>query len=216
MIGEGKLLILDGIKIIPPHSERRNLIEKLHSSHKAADMVLRTARPLFFWPGMSNAIKQYVGECEICKIHQNMRCKKKSNEPAVDVRKLEPLESVSTDIFYHGADAYQVVVDECSGYKCCWKIKDSSTKSVVNALETWFATTGIPVVICSDNGLAYRQSFVPWCQALGIQHHTSAPYHPESNGGVECGVRELKSLIKKTKAKGVNLTKLILELNNME
>ena len=71
-IGEGKMLVLDGTRIIPPHSERQNLISKLHSSHKVVDMVLRTALSLFFWPGMTNVLRQYVGECEACKVHQNV------------------------------------------------------------------------------------------------------------------------------------------------
>ena len=43
----------------------------------------------------------------------------------------------------------------------------------------------------------------------------SAPGHHESNGAVECSIRELKALMKTTRASGVPLQKLILQLNNM-
>ena len=72
------------------------------------------------------------------------------------------------------------------------------------------------MVIRSDNRSAFRKSFGKWCGEIGIVHTISAPYHTQSNGSAEWGDRELKMLLKKTKAKGLSLAKLILELNNME
>ena len=58
--GEGKMLVVDDVKIIPPHSATSELVSILHSTHKGADTVLRTAHALYYWPGMSNAIHQQV------------------------------------------------------------------------------------------------------------------------------------------------------------
>ena len=46
--GEGKILVVDGVKIIPPHSTRSELVSILHATHKGADTVLRTARALYY------------------------------------------------------------------------------------------------------------------------------------------------------------------------
>ena len=43
----------------------------------------------------------------------------------------------------------------------------------------------------------------------------SAPGHHESNGAAECGIRELKALMKTTEVSGIPMKKLILQLNSM-
>ena len=52
----------------------------------------------------------------------------------VDVARLGPMEAIRMDIFYHGVDLYLVAVDKASGYKCYWKMRNSSTRSMVQQL----------------------------------------------------------------------------------
>ena len=48
---------------------------------------------------------------------------------------MEPLDIENVDIFYNNGQAYLVAVDEASGYKTCWPIRNSSTKSVCDQLK---------------------------------------------------------------------------------
>ena len=164
---------MDGTRIIPPYSERQGLITRLHSTHK----MIRSARGLYYWPGMANAVHQWVEACEVCKSFQNMRTKKMGNEMTMDVSRIQPMEAICMDIFYYGADPYLVAIDECSGYKCCWRMRNSSTKSVVQQLEQWFSTAGVPVVIRSDNWPAFAIVSVDGVRRWGLstppQHHTN-------------------------------------------
>ena len=147
---------------------------------------------------------------------QRVREKKLLNDKKTDIERLKPMESVSVDICYFEAVPYLVLVDEYSRYKAGWRIKDSSTKSVVNQLEQFFSVVGIPIILRSDGGPAFRNSFRKWCNSMGIIHSVSSPYHPQANGAAECGVREFKMLLKTTKAKGLKLRWLLLKLNNMQ
>ena len=46
-LGKGKLLVVDGVRIIPPHSVWGDLLDRLHRVHKEADTTVRMARSLY-------------------------------------------------------------------------------------------------------------------------------------------------------------------------
>ena len=48
-----------------PRSMRHLVKERLHSAHLGNDSMMRRARDLVFWPGMSKEIKQLADSCEI-------------------------------------------------------------------------------------------------------------------------------------------------------
>ena len=57
------LTTCDGIIL---KGERHLVKERLHSAHLGYDSMMRRARDLVFWPGMSREIKQLADSCEIC------------------------------------------------------------------------------------------------------------------------------------------------------
>ena len=77
---------------------------------------------------MSNTVHQLVDSCDICKMFQRVNISKSGNDMPIDNAKLEPVEFIGVDIFYHGSDPYLVAVDEASGYNTCWRMKNSSTR----------------------------------------------------------------------------------------
>ena len=87
---------------------------------------------------------------------------------------------------------------------------------MIKAVTEFCNNFGYPVQITSDGGPCFSsREFAKFCLDSGIYHSKSAPGHHESNGGAECGVRELKLLMKTSKAKGMDLKKLVMRLNNM-
>ena len=72
--------------------------------------------------------------------------------------------------------------------------------AVVEELRTVFAQFGIPEVIVTDNGTCFTSlEFETFLKNNGIQHLTSAPYHPSSNGLAERAVQIVKKGLKKVK-----------------
>lgn len=75
-----------------------------------------------------------------------------------------------------------------------------STKSaaVIKTLRKLFKTHGLPHVIVSDNGTAFKSSKMKELLRLNAVRFTYiAPYQPASNGRAESLVREMKSALKK-------------------
>ncbi|XP_055902780.1 uncharacterized protein K02A2.6-like [Eupeodes corollae] len=70
--------------------------------------------------------------------------------------------------------------------------------NTINALKTVFTLKGLPKTIVSDNGTQFTSSeFQHFCNRFSIQHITSAPFNPESNGAAERMVRTFKTSIAK-------------------
>ena len=70
-------------------------------------------------------------------------------------------------------------------------------------LKSILAENGIPETLISDNGLQYSsQEFAAFCKQWGIDHVTSSPLYPQSNGFVERSVQTVKNLLGKAEASG--------------
>lgn len=43
------------------------MFEKIHATHQAADSCIRRAKDVFFWPNMTDYIRQEVSNCKLCR-----------------------------------------------------------------------------------------------------------------------------------------------------
>ena len=73
----------------------------------------------------------------------------------------------------------------------------TSTATITN-LRWTFAWYGLPQTIVIDNATCFTsQEFESFLKSLGIQHITTAPYHPQFNGMGERCVQIFKKSMKK-------------------
>jgi len=78
-----------------------------------------------------------------------------------------------------------------------------TAKQVIIHCKAQFSRHGIPDVLILDNGPQFlSHEFRQFIQQYQIDHHTSSPYHPQSNGMTEKAVQTAKSLMKKAKQDG--------------
>ena len=73
-----------------------------------------------------------------------------------------------------------------------WRFRDSNSQTVIAAKD-----------------------FEAYCNRQGVCHSKSAPGHQKSIVCAECGIREIKLLMRTTQVSGLPLEKLIFQLNNM-
>lgn len=83
-------------------------------------------------------------------------------------------------------------------------MKSTTASLTLDVLRDWFAAHGIPHRVVTDNGAQFE--FADFCKNNGIKHTKSAPYHPASNGLVECFVQTLKQSLKVTLNDGHSLS----------
>ena len=86
-------------------------------------------------------------------------------------------------LFYFQRIDFLVVVDYFSKYLIVRKIPNSTSSAVIKELGMIFSEFGKPQIFRSDNGPCYSsQEFRFFMQNLLIEHRTSSPHYPQSNG----------------------------------
>ena len=91
-------------------------------------------------------------------------------------------------------------VDYYSSYFKIDQLKDKTGKEVIDILKRHFSTHGYPNKLQSDNGSPHSShEFEQFMTSYDIEHVTSSPHYPQSNGKVENAIKTAKNLLKKSK-----------------
>lgn len=193
-----KGLIIKGDKIVIPVSMRQEMLRKLHAGHLGAEKQKRLARSAIYWPGINTDIDEMCRKCGACLKYRPSQGKESLSPECVET--WGPWEKVGTDLFTWGGCDYLIVIDYESNYPEIAKLDSTISGSVITQLKSVFARHGIPRVLMSDNGPQYAsREFKNFTREWGIEHQTSSPYYPQSNGKAERGVGIVKTLLNKCK-----------------
>ncbi|KAI8126889.1 hypothetical protein CVS40_3384 [Lucilia cuprina] len=108
-----------------------------------------------------------------------------------------PWFKVGSDIFEFNKKQYLIVVDYYSKfYEIDLLNNGYSSPHVITKLKSIFARYEIPKVFISDNGPPYNsKEFQQFCNDWGIDHKTSSPYLPRSNGLAERTIQTVKKML---------------------
>ena len=88
---------------------------------------------------------------------------------------------------------FLVVIDAYSRWLEVALVPSANSANTIEKLPAMFATHGIPELIVSDNCTPFISAeFQEFLRKNDIQHCTTAPYHPASNGLAERAVQTLK------------------------
>jgi transposase InsO family protein len=185
-------IIFKGMRIIVPPSMRAEMLSHIHSSHLGITKCKQRAREALFWPGMSKQIESLVKDCVACNTYQNQQ----SSEPLCPTRTPDlPWIEVASDIFEFEGGSWLVTVDYYSKFIEVDKLKGLSSAHVIDVLKSQLCRHGIPEKLRTDNGPQFvSQQFSSFCKDYGIEHDTSSPHYPQSNGLAERAVQTVKRL----------------------
>ena len=93
--------------------------------------------------------------------------------------------------------------------------RDTRAATVIRKIKENIARHGIMDTLVSDNGPQFAcQEFKDFTRAYGIQHATSSPLHPQSNGLAEKAVQTVRSVLKKCTVSGDDEHLALLDLRN--
>lgn len=171
--------------------------------HRGVERMINTIRKFYYWPTMTNDIKKYVKNCEICektKIHKHT-----STPLQITSVASAPFEKIYIDF------VGEINPNSEEGHKYIMSISCDLTKYVIMLptfdstaltaariiVEEVCLTFNFPKIIVSDNGPAFTADiFKQMSKLLDIKHVKTTPYHPQSNGGIERYHRTLGQYIR--------------------
>ena len=111
--------------------------------------------------------------------------------------------TLGTDLFYWNKIDYLVIEDYFSKYLIVRRLPNSSSHAVIKELGLVFTELGRPFVLRSDNGPCYgSREFHNFLSFYQVDHITSSPHHPQSNGFAEALVGIAKKLMEKSVKEG--------------
>lgn len=194
-ISEHNGLLFYGERLIIPHTKQSEILERLHDSHQGITKTQQRARTAVFWPGMCQRIEDRISSCSICKLHD----KAQPHTPLIPSEIPDyPWQIIGSDLFQIKDQHYLLNVDYYSKWVNVSPLDNLSSKAVIQEFKKQFADFGLVSKIRSDNGPQYAsREFKEFTNQLNIEHITSSPGFPRSNGQVERAIQTVKLLMVK-------------------
>ena len=188
--------LLWGTRVIVPKVHRSDVLIQLHEGHPGITRMKGLSRMYVWWPGIWKDIEEAVRECGHCQQHQ-------SSPPVAPLHPwswpTRPWARLHID--YAGPINGQmilVIVDAHSKWIEAIPTSGSTSRVVIEELRFLFSQFGLPECIVSDNGTCFTShEFKEFLKRHGVNHITSAPYHPASNGLAERAVQVVKKGLRK-------------------
>ena len=211
-------LVLYKSRIVIPAALRKEVLTRLHASHRGTEATKRRAAETVWWPAINSDIISTTEACAECQTYRPSLQK----EPLLrDHTPSRPFESVSSDLFTHGGRMYLIYADRYSGWTEVHQYKtDATSRTTIHVLRRYFAQFGVPVIFRSDGGPQFSSHlFQAFMNRWKVRHEMSTPHHHEANGHAEACLKSIKHLVMKTKVSGdlyenEEFLKGLLELRN--
>ena len=148
--------------------------------------------------------------CTLCQELANFKRK----EPLIPHdTPMAPWKKLGTDLFEVDGEHFVLICDYFSKYPIVTPLHATTSENVTDEIRKAVSLFGQPDEIVSDNGPQYiGKPFQDFVHKWGIQHTTSSPRFPQSNGFIERQVQTIKKIIKKCKKEKQSLHLAMLDL----
>ncbi|XP_055856265.1 uncharacterized protein K02A2.6-like [Episyrphus balteatus] len=189
-------LLYKANRLVIPLKMRHNILMLLHEGHMGIERCRNLAKQSIYWPNIDQDILNVIKNCDVCIRHRS----KNQKEPIQFHNVVSiPWFKIGMDLFEFNKCMYLLVVDFFSKYiEIAQLNKSYSSNVVITHLKSIFARHGIPTIMLSDNGPPFNsEEFKNFSEKWGIDHVTSSPYFPRSNGLAERSVQTIKKMLKK-------------------
>ena len=126
-----------------------------------------------------------------------------------------PWSKLATDLFHFEGSSYLLIANYTSRFPVVHKLSSMAGQHVANHCKEVFSEYGWPETLISDNGPCYTaDAFTSVMNVYCVNHITSSPHYPQSNGCAEKYVQIVKSLFYKAEEEGKDLfTCLMINCN---
>ena len=203
-------IIFKGQEVVVPEALRQDVLRQLHQSHQGLKKTRLLAKECAYWPNIFRDIEQAVRSCATCQEFASAN----SHEPLLphDIPN-SPWRKLGTDLFEIEGRNFLLIADYFSKYPIVTQMRTTTSQAIAEEMEKVIAMFGRPDQIISDNGPQYQgQPFKVLMDKYGIEHITSSPRYPQSNGFIERQVQTVKKTIKKCDREGKDFQLAMLNL----
>jgi len=178
------IIMTEGDRYFVPYRMRLKVLTVGHGAHCGVEQTISRIRSKFFWPGLNEAVKQFVAECRTCALVKPSFISPDASPLLVK----SPLEVMACDFIgplpiSFGCKYALVVVDLHSRYPFLFPLTDMKVNSVIKCFKKIFSFVGFPNAILSDRGSNFESyDFKNFLSGFGIKKLRTHAYRPSGNG----------------------------------
>ena len=189
--------------VVCPKQLREPTIWEVHrQGHIGIDRTTKRVQQDWYWPGLTADTRRLVNSCEVCQAAKHGR--QTVNPHRQRLQAGRPWQVVSLDIVgpfpptERGNTNILVLSDHFSRWRDALPIQNGTAEEIATTLEEKvFCYFGIPERIHTDQGAQFESKLLAeLCALWGVAKSRTTPYHPQSNGVVERGNRDLGDMLR--------------------
>ena len=208
-------IILKGTYIVVPHKNCQATLQPIHEGHLGLGKCKLRAKDTVYWPGLNDQLEKLVLNCELCLKYSHSKCKQKPSTSLRQEIPVHPWTKLATDIFHFESASYLLKVGYRGRFPLGHKLSSMTGVCIANQCKLVFSEYGWAETLLSENGPCYAsQAFTSVMKAFSVNHITSSPHYPQSNGLAEKYVSIVKSLFYKAKEEGKDFCKCAMIYHN--
>ena len=208
-------LVLKGTHIVIPTTKREAILRQIHNSHLGLTKCKLHAKQAVYWPGQNEQLEQLILNCQLCLKYS--RSKKKTDECFTLGQEvpLTPWTKLATDLFHFEGQSNLLLVGYRSQFPIVRRLTSMMAHHIADHCKQIFSEYGWPETLISNNGQFYAsETFKKLMTEYNVNHNTSSPHYPQSNGLAEKYVQIVKNLFHKANKEGQDLYKCFMTYRN--
>ena len=169
------------------------MLHDLHEGHKGIEKMQHLTQDKIYWQGVDADITEYEKNCNICTKHKAMQ----GIQPMISRDIPEgPWQDLTADFFHHHNSDYLLIADTFCKYSFLYKVSSKAAEPVILKLKSLISQYGPPRRLSTDNGPPFSsETFATFMQQQHIEHITSSPHYPKSNGFIERQIKTIKTAL---------------------
>ena len=170
------------------------------------------ARATVYWPGIDMDVVEYVKRCKTCNQHKATQ----HIQPMLprDVPEA-PWQDLAADFFNFKGKEYLLIADTFSKYPFAFRMTTKTAGTVIQKFTQLFSQYGNPKSLTTGNGLPFSSEvFAQFMSTKRVEHITSSPHYPKSNGFIERQVKTMKTAIANATTSSKTLDDILLSLRS--
>ena len=194
-------------QIVVPPRYRKDILYMAHdalfSGHLGIKKTYHRILPYFYWPGLKKDVISHCKTCHTCQVVG------KPNQ-VIPVANLQPIPAIQ-EAFAHiivdcvgplprtktGHQYILTIMCSATRYPEAIPLRNITAEKVSDCLTEFFTRYGLPKSIQTDRGSNFTSKlFSQVLKTLGVQHHMSTAYHPESQGALERFHQTMKTMLR--------------------
>ena len=208
-------LILKGMQIVVPDKMREDILKQIHEGHLGFNKCQMRAKETVYWPGLNDQLENLILNGQLCLKYSKSKNKSTPLTALGHEVPTVPWSKVATVIFHYESQLYLLTVDYTSRFPIVRRLKLMSAQCVTEHFKSIFSEYGWPDTLVSNNGPCYTAEMLTnLMKEYAVNHITSSPHYPQSNGLAEKFVQIVKNLFYKANEEGVDINKYLMIYHN--